>query len=323
MRDAYILDLAASAGAPADPPARLDAASAALSAAQERVFGTGRPLSLLAVASADGPRARSLGLLAGYSAELSGQDVGAGSGLTALAAAARAVTSGFESVAAGVAFGASVPEPEWPAALHQRFTPVSLEQAEAYALERAGVTADEVRDGIDARRAAWIERGGERPVTLATRGGLPVGPDSAGLGVVVLAGHTEIREHGWPTRARVTSVVQVGVDPALGPAAAAHAAEVALHRLQLRADELDRVQVDARSPVAPAVVAKALGIGADRLNVAPDAFCVGSAGAASGLFALEAMIADLEAADRRFGLVVGLEPMGGAIAVVVDRQFYL
>lgn|GEM_PF-6186297 len=322
MRDAYILDIVATRGAPPHPDARLQAAASALAAREKQVLGGKAELTWVGVASSDGPIARSLGLLAGFSATLCAQDMSAGSGLAALAGAARAVTSGFESVAAAVATGGPAAEPTWPAALRKRFTPVSPAQAQAWALERAGLEAHAVVESIEARRDAWM-KAENIPVPLGQLGALPLAPDVPGQGVVLLAGHTEIREHNWATRARITSVVQVGLDPALGPASAAKAAEMALHRLHLRADEMDFVQVDARSAAAPAVVARGLGVSADRINPAGGALCSGGAGAASGLVDLQRLIDALEQADRRFGLVVGLEPMGGATAVVIDRQFYM
>ena len=277
MRDAYILDLRATGQAPDGPVDRLGAAVAAFDALHRKAFGEKRPVCWMSVSSSDGLVARSLGLMTGYSARVCARDVGPGSGLGSLASAARAVTSGFESVAAAVSFGASVTDPMWPEALKTRFTRVSDSQAQQFALVRAGLEAQDVIDRTDARRAERVEAGAS-VVSLGLQGELPHAPDTAGLGVVLLAGHHEIREHNWRTRARITSVVEVGLDPALGPAAAAEAAEAALHRLHLRAEELDFVQVDARSAAAPSVVAATLTglaeadvfkIGARVLAVAP------------------------------------------------------
>ncbi len=322
MRDAYILDLHATGQAPDRPAERLGAAVAAFDALHRSAFGEKRPVCWMSVSSSDGLVARGLGLLTGYSARVCGRDVGPGSGLGSLASAARAVTSGFESVAAAVSFGASVTDPVWPDALQARFTRVADSQAQQFALVRAGLEAQDVIDRTDARRAERVEAGAS-VVSLGMQGELPHAPDTPGLGVVLLAGHQEIREHNWQTRARITSVVEVGLDPALGPAAAAAAAEAALHRLHLRAEELDFVQVDARAAAAPSVVAKALGLGPEIVNPLGDALTDGAAGAAEGLLGLKRLLTALEEADRRFGLVVGLEPLGGATAVVIDRQFYI
>lgn len=322
MRDAYILDLRTVPVAASEPAARLRGAAESLAALHAELFTGRSPLSWISVAAPGGPVARSLGLMSGLSARVATQDTGAGSGLSAVAAAARAVTSGFEAVAAAVAVGESVPPVEWPAALHERFTRVSPQEAQRLALTRAELDVDDVVEGIDARRAARVEQGHDT-VALELVAGLPQAPDHAGVGVVMMAGHTEIREHGWKTRARITSVVQGGLDPALGPAGAAYAAEQALHRLHLRPEELDFVQVDARAAGAPAVVAKALGLAPDRVNPMGGVLSDGAAGAATGIIELQRLLDALEAADRRFGMVVGLEPMGGATAVVVDRQFYM
>lgn len=322
MRDAYILDIAATRAAPQTSAERLQAAGRALAELHARSFTGESPVSWIGVSSTDGGMARGIGLLAGYSAQICAQDLGVGSGLGAIAGAARAVTSGFESVAAAVAVGPPADEPGWPEALRERFTPVSVEKAQRFSLVRADIDPEDVCDRVDARRAAWAERG-EVPVELGALGDLPLAPDRPGIGVALMAGHTEIREHQWKTRARITSVVQTGLDPALGPAAAARAAEAALHRLHLRSDEIDFVQVDARSAATPAVVAKALGMRPDQINPMGGALCVGGAGGASGFADLQQLLDALEAADRRFGMVVGLEPMGGATAVVVDRQFYM
>lgn len=322
MRDAYILDLHASHRAADNPGSRLGEAVAAFKELHQRAFGDKPPITWMAVSTSDGPVARSLGLLAGYSARLCARDVGAGSGLASLACAARAVTSGFESVAAAVSYGDPVAEPEWPDALRERFTQVSAEQAQSHALTRSELTAQDVIDRTEVHRAARAEAG-DTLVSLGAQGDLPHAPDQAGLGVVLLAGHQEIREHNWRTRARITSVVEVGLDPALGPAAAAEAARAALHRLHLRPEELDFIQVDARLASTPSVVAKALDFAPEGVNPLGCALTAGGGGAAEGILGLDRLLRALEEADRRFGLVVGLEPMGGATAVVVDRQFYI
>ncbi|HCH64296.1 MAG: hypothetical protein CL927_16015 [Deltaproteobacteria bacterium] len=322
MRDAYILGLHATTRAADRPAERLGQAVEAFKGLHGSTFGEKPPVTWMAVSTSDGPVARSLGLLAGYSARLCARDVGAGSGLASLACAARAVTSGFESVAAAVSFGASVDDPEWSEALQERFTRVSPERAQSHALTRAGVDVQDVIDRTDMLRAARLEAG-DALVSLGTQGELPHAPDFPGLGVVLLAGHQEIREHNWRTRARITSVVEVGLDPALGPSAAVEAAQAALHRLHLRPSELDFIQVDARLASAPSVVARALDFQPEAVNPLGDALTLGGGGAAEGILGLDRLLRALEEADRRFGLVVGLEPMGGATAVVVDRQFYI
>ncbi len=322
MRDAYILDLHVDAGVPASLDDQLASFVSGFRTVHDRVFDQETPLTWMAVASGSGRLARSIGLLSGYSASMLARDVASGSGLSAVAAAARAVTSGFESVAAGVALGASVSEHLWPTALNARFTKVDVLRTQLLALARAELTPTDIQDVTEARRARRSEAG-DSLVALEAAGELPHAPDGPGLGVVLMAGHSEIREHQWRTRARITSVVEAGVDPALGPAAGAKAAEQALHRLHLRADELDLIQVDARLAATPSVVAKALRVSEDRVNLLGDALTAGGGGGASGFADLDRLLRGLEDTDRRFGLLVGLEPLGGATAVVVDRQFYL
>ncbi len=325
MRDAYILDIATQTLRGDTSAARLEEAAALLAARVTAANVGVERLDHLAVSSTEAPMARWLGLLAGISAGLSAMDVGAGSGtgLDAVGDAVRAVTSGFEDVAAAVAWGGPHRSPSpWPEALKARWSPVSVPQQRTYARQRAGLSVEDLVEAVELRRAAWVERG-EVATELEWEDGLPLALERASVGVCVLAGHREIRERGWGTRARVTSVVRAGVDPGLGPAGVALAATRALHRLQLRADELGMVQVDAQDAVAPALVAQALGFGADKVNVLGDSLCNGRAGAAAGLDDLQRLLTALETLDRRFGMVVGIEADGTASAVVVDRAFYL
>ena len=325
MRDAYILDLSVRTELDTDA---VSCAARDLAALMDRSQVGRERLSHVAVCSDVGPVGRAVGLMSGLSAEIAAVDVGgpAGSGLASLADAARAVTSGFESVAAAVSIGDGptrrADPPRWVPELDAKWSQSDPEQAQEWALKRAGLERKPVLDQVKIRRAEWAKRG--KPLArMGALGGIPAALGDTGVGVVLLAGHQEIREHGWKTRARITSVARVGLDPTLGLAAAGKAAEVALHRLHLRAEELSIVQVDARSAVAPALVGHVLQLGPDKINSHGDALCDGHAGGAAGLADLARLLDALEADDRRFGMVVGIEPMGVATAIVIDRQFYI
>lgn len=317
MRDAYILTLRA----PVQPDdgAPVERATALLRAAIDQGPIEEKTIEHLTVSGARGA-ARTLGLAAGLLPGVAAEEAGApgGSGLLALASAVRAVTSGFESVAAALAVEDRRPPAAWPDGLTDSYSKVPSAKQRQWALARAGLSWDDVLEAVDARREAFTESGG---ALLPLNDSLPA--EVSGAGVVLLAGHREIREHGWPTRARVTSVAHTGLDPAHGPSAAVAATEAVLHRLQLRPDELGLVQVDAPSPHAPALVAQTLGLPAAIVNTAGDALCDGRIPGVQGVRELERLLDALDAADRRFGLVVGVEPEGAATAVVVDRAFFL
>ena len=162
MRDAYILDLHASHRAAELPGDRLGEAVAAFKELHQRAFGDKPPITWMAVSTSDGPVARSLGLLTGYSARLCARDVGAGSGLASLACAARAVTSGFESVAAAVSYGTRS-QPEWGRASGAVHAGVGG-QTQAHALTRSELTAQDVIDRTEA-----AERPVPKPETRSCR----------------------------------------------------------------------------------------------------------------------------------------------------------
>ena len=325
LRDAYILDISVRTALEDDAVVYAARDLAALMDGSQ--VGRER-LTHVAVSSDVGPVARVVGLTSGLSSGIAALDVGGpgGSGLAALGDAARAVTSGFEAVAAAVAIGGrpdeQVAHPPWLSSLDERWSQVTAEQSQSWALQRAGLDRKTVLDQVKARRAVWAKTG--KPLArMGALDGIPSAIGDSGVGTALLAGHREIREHGWKTRARITSVVRIGVDPTLGLAAAGQAAEAALHRLQLRADEMSHVQVDARSAVTPALVGRALSLGPDRINAHGDSLCGGHAGGAGGMADLVRLLDALEANDRRFGMVVGIEPLGVATAIVVDRQFYI
>jgi len=325
MRDAYILDLSVRTELEGDA---VSCAARDLAGLMDRSQVGRDRLSHVAVASDVGPVGRAVGLTSGLSSSIATLDVGgpSGSGLAALGDAARAVTSGFESVAAAVAIGGGATRraapPTWVPQLDDKWSQVTPEQSQDWALRRTGLERKAVLDQVKARRAAWAKKG--KPLArMGALGGIPAAVGDTGVGVVLLAGHQEIREHGWKTSARITSVVRIGLDPTLGLAAAGQAAEAALHRLHLRAEEMGIVQVDARSAVTPALVGHVLRLGPDKINPHGDALCGGHAGGAGGFADLLRLLDALDADDRRFGMVVGIEPMGVATAIVVDRQFYI